>query len=274
VVDFLSFSKAAKALRLTQPALSRSIARTEKQFGVVIFDRGRSGVSITSQGVSVLAEMRDLIAHARELEHNLRTYGRGEAGRIKLGIGPQPASIFLAKLAASVVASRPRLDFQIEIRSSEQLIEDVRSDRLDAALITNFNMDAGDLMVEHLCDLDHGILVRGGHPLTRRRPSGEDIYRYPIACGSRIPMPADHSGVLICNNDHIVGEVVKQTDLVWFASPKVVEHEIAKGDIVALDLEGPPPAPVSAVLIRRSHGTASPAMTFVMDEIRRLFAAA
>ncbi|TCM20369.1 DNA-binding transcriptional LysR family regulator [Novosphingobium sp. PhB165] len=271
VADCLSFSKAARALRLTQPALSRSIARTEQQFGVTIFERGRSGVSITGQGTTILAEMRELIAHARELENNLRIYGRGEAGRVKLGVGPQPASIFLAKLAASVLNSRPRLDLQVEIRSSEQLLEDVRADRVDAALITDFNMDAADLMVESLCNLDRGILVRRDHPLAGQALCADDIYRFTVACGSRIPMPSGHAGLFVCNNDHIVGEVVKQTDLVWFASPKVVESEIAQGHIVALELDEQAHEPLSAVLVRRSYGAPSPALTFVIGEIKRLF---
>jgi DNA-binding transcriptional LysR family regulator len=63
-----NFSRAADELRITQPALSRSVAAVEQRFGFKIFDRGRGGVSITPLGALVLKDAETLLRDARAKE--------------------------------------------------------------------------------------------------------------------------------------------------------------------------------------------------------------
>src|SRR5213593_1327258 len=88
VADTGSFSRAAEDVRITQPALSRSIATFEQQYGVRLFDRGRGGVSSTPAGSLVIEQARSMLSAATDLERSMRLFGKGEAGRVAFGLGP------------------------------------------------------------------------------------------------------------------------------------------------------------------------------------------
>ena len=93
-----SFSRAAEEERITQPALSRSIAAFEQRHGVILFDRGRGGAHPTPAGRLVIEQARRLLSATNDLERSLRLYGTGEAGRLAFGLGPLLASLFLPGL--------------------------------------------------------------------------------------------------------------------------------------------------------------------------------
>src|SRR5689334_16184028 len=85
IADTGSFSRAAEEVRITQPALSRSIATFEQRHGVRLFHRGRGGVSVTPAGALVIEQARTMLAAAGDLERSLRLFGKGEAGRVAFG---------------------------------------------------------------------------------------------------------------------------------------------------------------------------------------------
>src|SRR6516162_8397322 len=97
-----SFSRAAEEMHLTQPALSRSIAGFEAYHGVRLFDRVRSGVTLTASGKLVVEQARAILSATGDLERNLRHYSKGEAGRIEVGLGPLLASLLLPALSQSM----------------------------------------------------------------------------------------------------------------------------------------------------------------------------
>jgi DNA-binding transcriptional LysR family regulator len=66
VADELNFTRAAKKLRVAQPALSRQIRQLEEEVGVILFDRNGRGVSLTGAGKVFLAEARSLLAHSAQ----------------------------------------------------------------------------------------------------------------------------------------------------------------------------------------------------------------
>ena len=65
----LSFSKCAAALSITQPAVSRHIGELEGRFGVPLFVRGASGVSLTKAGELLLSHAERLLSDYQRLEY-------------------------------------------------------------------------------------------------------------------------------------------------------------------------------------------------------------
>ena len=77
VADHLHFGRAASALHVAQPSLSRQIRDLEQRLDVKLFDRGPRGVSLTSPGFLLLAESRRIL---EEISLSLlRVRGSGNA---------------------------------------------------------------------------------------------------------------------------------------------------------------------------------------------------
>lgn len=87
VAERLSFVRAAQALHLTQPALSRQIAALEDDWGVRLFTRSRRGTELTSEGTALLERARTLLRHAADFERHARVVGRAPA-RFVIGFMP------------------------------------------------------------------------------------------------------------------------------------------------------------------------------------------
>jgi DNA-binding transcriptional LysR family regulator len=79
VAEELNFTRAAKLLHMTQPALSRQIRLLEEGLGVELFERDRHGTVLTFAGRQLLEDALPMLASSVGLERRVRAAGRGEA---------------------------------------------------------------------------------------------------------------------------------------------------------------------------------------------------
>ncbi len=86
------FARAAEAVNLSQPALSRSIQALESQLGCPLLDRHSRGFSLTAHGRLVLEHARRLLAGSRALSNAVSKLGNLQSGELRLGAGPYPAA--------------------------------------------------------------------------------------------------------------------------------------------------------------------------------------
>lgn len=85
VAEELSFSKAAARVHISQPPLSRQIAKLEKDLDAVLLIRSAHSVSLTPAGKALLEEARRLLAAARQLPEAVRRARSGETGTLRIG---------------------------------------------------------------------------------------------------------------------------------------------------------------------------------------------
>jgi len=86
-----NFARAAAALDMSQPALSRSISGLEAELGVQLFTRGARGAEPTPFGERFLLRAALLLREAGELEREVRLIQGAETGSLRVGAGPYPA---------------------------------------------------------------------------------------------------------------------------------------------------------------------------------------
>ncbi len=87
VAEELSFTKAAKRLRIAQPPVTRHIRDLETELGVQLFQRNSNRVFLTDAGRSFLNEIRVALQHVSQAVEAARQVENGSAGTVRLGIG-------------------------------------------------------------------------------------------------------------------------------------------------------------------------------------------
>lgn len=190
-----SFSRAATACHLTQPALSRSIRALESELGMALFDRIGKRAELTPVGRDTLERARALVFDAREIKERTQAIAHGRAGKLRVGMGSGPGAMLMTPLLTQVAVSRPEWRVEVARGATELLVQRLQARTLDALVVDVRSLEpAADLEVTQVFDMRGAFMVRPGHPLARRRrvPFG-DLRGFPIAS---IPLSAEVARML------------------------------------------------------------------------------
>lgn len=239
-----SFSRAAAELHLSQPALSRSIALIEERYGFRIFDRSRTGVVLTSPGAQIVQQTTALLRDARVLDHNLRLHGRGDVGLVSVGMGPMISSLVLAELGKHIVASRPNVRLKTLIRPTDVLIQSLLADEIEFFIGPGPIDFPPEIETAEIGHQQAAFIVRSAHPLAGRGDIRlDDVLSYPLGCSVEISWAlraGQPTGAFICDNFHIIREIVAETDAVWVCPRRFVARELENGTFAVLDCDDSP----------------------------------
>ena len=186
-----SFVRAAAAMHISQPALSRSIQGLERRFGSDLFQRNRSGVLPTDLGRLYIERARDLLRLADELEGEATSHAALRTGRVTVGGGPYPTDSFLGPATARFVEQFPRVSVQLLSGDWDDLVHRLRSRTLDffvaevSLLAQEPDLEVVPMPVQHPLY----FFARAGHPLAQSKTSVRvaDVMKWPFATPSRIP---------------------------------------------------------------------------------------
>ena len=276
IADAGSFSKAAEQLHITQPALSRNIAALEKELGTRIFERGRSGASLTEAGSQAVDSVRSLLRQADALAHNLSLYQKGNAGKVSFGMGPLVGSLVLPGLSAEFLQHRPGLRLRAVIKSSPELLQELLQDRLELFFCGREQLPASALLqVESIANLPIAYVVRVDHPLLGNGPvSLRQIQAYPLLAGRELPPDFTGGGELTCDNYHILRETTQCTDGVWITSPYMIPNELQSGQLRILDvIDSAHMSATEICLVRRPRFQLSPGAAQVLAFVKNFLTA-
>lgn len=151
----LHFGRAARALNISQPALSAQILAMEERFGGPLFERRPSGVTLTSDGALIAGRVSRILAEIRDLEGLGAANGAILSGRMKLGLIATVAPYLLPHLLPRLSRDHPRLDCEIRESLTQSLIRDVLQGELDCVVLALPLEDAGLETIELFEDRFH-----------------------------------------------------------------------------------------------------------------------
>ncbi len=133
-----SFSKAAKKLFVTQPALSRMVKKAEEEIGTPIFDRSTLPITVTKEGMKYI----DAIEEIHRIEGNLKAYfhdlGELRAGRISLGGSSYFCSFILPPLISRFRKEHPEIAIELREGNVDDLKKGLLNETLDLVLETSW----------------------------------------------------------------------------------------------------------------------------------------
>lgn len=162
-----TFSAAAEVLRVAQPALSRRIARFERELGGRLFDRLPRHAAPTALGEAIAATAGRILAEAERAHEDALAIARGAAGRIRMSslAGGIPA---LARGLARFQDAHPRVTIELRALEADAAVRALRQRTVDLATLPGSALDP-EMRARKLARWRIFAVVRREHPIAKRR---------------------------------------------------------------------------------------------------------
>ena len=286
-----SFSRAAKALDIAQPSLSRGIIELESRVGIPLFHRNRLGNELTDFGRVFLQHAEQVLRSAKELEREVDQARGLAATEVSAALGPYVVDAIGAQAAGFFSVTNPDIRLRLMMADPASVARAVRMRTADIGVAEDSVIaDADDFVtLATLPPLRAWILVRAGHPLAGRRGMTiADVLDFPFAQvvmlpprvlkpllaargqaadGVQPPFPA-----LECATARMAIGAVMASDAFTFGSLGQVRAELESGTI--LPLLQPPWLRSSWSAVHLRKRTVTPAMLALVAALHRAHEAA
>jgi DNA-binding transcriptional LysR family regulator len=237
-----SFSQAAEALHVTQPAVSQQIRALQDHFGLRLVEVVKGRARLTDAGRFLAARSEQLLAGALTLERDMREFSETQVGTLHLGATVTIGTHGLAPLLSAFNESHPGIDVQMTIGNTDSIVASVR--RGDIALALVEGPASGDDIEILPYEKDELVLIvpASGHRFSRRRSvrardlAGERFIMREPGSGTRTLVEAalGRAGVTPHNvlelpSGEAIARAVESNLGISIVSRMVVEHDEAMG---------------------------------------------
>ena len=167
IAEHRHLGRAAEALGLSVPALSKSLRRLESSSGSKLVERTPKGIELTTEGVALLSHVRALRVSLRDITRQLADLRHGHAGDVHVGAAPGYAEFLLPGACSALQAAGSKTTISIIVGSRDVTIPSLLQGELDLVITER---TAGDAVLawEHLYDDEVIVTAAVDHPLARR----------------------------------------------------------------------------------------------------------
>jgi LysR family pca operon transcriptional activator len=275
--------RAALALSITQPAVTKTLNELEEMLGTALFVRGRKGALMTPEAEVFLPHASASVAALqRAVDSIVRTPGEAP---LRVGMLPTLAPSFMPGVLKRYTAQRPQAALRLHTGRNKQLVEALRHRELDVVIGRLSDPDAMlGVTFEHLYAEPVAVILRSGHPLVRpgidTRTAvagiGGCTVVLPLA-GTMIRQLAD--GFLERHGVTLAAGVIETLDValarslaltagaVWFTPQAAAQPDIESGQLTALPVPITPEEPVGLML--PADVAPSPALQALIGALRQ-----
>jgi LysR family transcriptional regulator, regulator for genes of the gallate degradation pathway len=169
IVENGSINKAAELLHVSQPALTRNIAKLEQRLKAPLLDRSPKGVTLTPFGLAVLERAKIVKAELHNAVVDVEALKSNAAGRLRIGATPMVLSYFLPGTLEILHKDAPHIEIQVTEGIRPHLLGQLRLGYLDVVVSTApYEGEEVDISQHALFELELAIVVRPQHPLAGR----------------------------------------------------------------------------------------------------------
>lgn len=254
VAEHGNFSRAAEALHLTQPALSRSIQALEASVGAAVLERTRGAIAPTDIGQLLLRHAQALDISARDLDREIALTKGLELGELRIGVGPFAGSALVGPVVGQLNRLHPRLHLKLVVAPWQELPERARAREVDLIVLELSQVEKLEDFAAQALSEHRGVLVcRPGHPLTRHRSArAEHVFGYPLAGPALAAhaaaavfrsMPGElrktlqRTGLLTieCDSSMVLKSVLIESDALSMMPRFVIDAELRSGQLVVIE---------------------------------------
>jgi DNA-binding transcriptional LysR family regulator len=180
VAEHRNITAAARALNITQPALTRSIKQLEAIIGVPLFERLPTGVVLTREGEILARRVKLMDLEYRHALAEISAFEQGLAGELRIGAGPVWITTILPKVVTTFHGAYPKIKVRLTSGVINTLVPALMDGEIDLICSTLDFPSQPEIVKEPLIKIRHAVVARESHPLFGRGPaSAEDLSGYP-----------------------------------------------------------------------------------------------
>jgi DNA-binding transcriptional LysR family regulator len=168
VAKHLSFTKAADALFMTQPAVTFQVRQLEEHFNTRLFDRAHGRITLTPAGATALEYAERILALSGELDSRLKDMSGQVTGPLLIGASTTIADFLLPNILGQFKAAYPGVAPRLFVGNSESVQDRVGERALDIGFIEG-DTPLSSLASESLCEDELQVVCAPGHALAMHR---------------------------------------------------------------------------------------------------------
>jgi DNA-binding transcriptional LysR family regulator len=251
----LSFSKAAKALYISQPAISRHIHILEGQYNCALFERKGNSIQLTVIGDTIYRYLQEAREIQRKIEFEVSTLKQeAEAsGSLKLGASTTVSLYIIPGILSAFHQMMPKINIQVVNRNTENIIAALLNKQIDVGIVevenkinlVNYDYFTSDKVIAVCADKSH-LAKAGSLTLTALLKTNVALREVGSGTLSALTRELKKHNISISDLQAKVRlggtEALKNfilADLsLGFLPQKAVTKELLSGDLVEVDIEG------------------------------------
>ena len=166
VAKHLSFTKAAEALFMTQPAVTFQIRQLEEHFNARLFDRAHGRIALTPAGAVALDYAERILGLSAELDTRLKELSGQLAGPLLIGASTTIAEFLLPRVLGEFKARYPAVVPRLFVANSEAVQARIAERTLDLGFIEG-ESHLPSLVTDVCCDDELRVVCAPSHPLAK-----------------------------------------------------------------------------------------------------------
>ncbi len=162
--------RAAAALGLSQPALSKSLQRLQNDLQVLLVKRTPHGVELTAEGAALQLRVRELRLSLQSVAREIKEVSKGLVGHLRIGVGTVISEHFLAVAFAKLLEYAPRIIFKVSVSDNDLMVPALVNGELD--LVINYYAGSSrveGILYEHLYEDNQVVCAAANHRLARKK---------------------------------------------------------------------------------------------------------
>jgi LysR family transcriptional regulator of abg operon len=281
----LNLSHAAEAMNITQPGLSKSMHRLQKELGTKLYHRRGRGIELTESGRALLRHVKLIETQLSDARCEVTGIAGGKLGHARIGAGPSWLSRHLPESIARVMQQNPNIRFTVDTGFPDRLIGRLRMGELDVVVgaLPDNRIDP-DLRFMRLSSDVIRVVGRKEHPLARKRdrslvdyaaqrwilPGRQELVRQRLQRVFMLANLAEPLPAVETDSLSLMLATLRMTDCLALTTTQILSQAEAQG-IVALDHEHLQFAREAGIVSRR-HADLSPAVKLMLAQVRKIAA--
>lgn len=254
IVEHGSLSAAARAMRISQPAVTKQLQRLETDLGVALLVRGpKRQAVLTPAGERVMAFARETLAAFEDTKQDLAVLKTMEGGVLSVAASTIPGEYLMPGLLAAFQQAYPTVKVEMTVTDSREVVDKLLADQVDAGVIGTAAQRPG-LRLERLVSDEIVLVVPVGHAFAGRQMvtvedlAGQQMIQREAGSGTRRSVEsalaaAGHNDpgwneVLVLGSSQAVLQAVQQGLGIGFVSARAAADAVTAGRVAWTRLAG------------------------------------